>query len=126
MTLSTPIHCAAELYLGSQMAITILHMSDVHLGNDWLPRAVLKGRRWWKSVDEKVTNGLIEAIRETRPDYIVLSGDIVNKSREGAFGKAAEYLRSVFTQAGFDFTRRLLVVAGNHDVGFFPRKKPDN
>ena len=50
----------------------------------------------------------------------------MNKSREGAFGKAAEYLRSVFTQAGFDFTRRLLVVAGNHDVGFFPRKKPDN
>jgi 3',5'-cyclic AMP phosphodiesterase CpdA len=108
------------------MAITILHMSDVHLGNDWIPRAILGGRRWWASVDEKITNGLIEAIRDTRPDYIVLSGDMVNKSREGTFEKAAEYLRSVFTQAGFDFMRRLLVVAGNHDVGFFPRSHPDD
>jgi|HubBroStandDraft_1064217.scaffolds.fasta_scaffold43359_2 3',5'-cyclic AMP phosphodiesterase CpdA len=108
------------------MAITILHMSDVHLGNDWIPRAILTLRPWWKPVDKGITAGLIEVIRETKPDYIVLSGDIVNKPQKAMFEKAAHYLRSVFTDAGFDFMRRLLVVAGNHDVGFFPQKQPDD
>src|SRR5580658_1347050 len=108
------------------MAITILHLSDVHLGNDWIPRAILTLRPWWKPVDKGITAGLIEVIRETKPDYIVLSGDIVNKPQKAMFEKAAHYLRSVFTDAGFDFMRRLLVVAGNHDVGFFPQKQPDD
>ncbi len=108
------------------MSITLLHMSDLHLGDDWLPRAIVARRPWWKFVDKRVTAGLIEAIRETKPDYVVVSGDIVNKSRTRTFERAAAYLRTIFTEAGFDFTRRLIVVAGNHDVGFFPRRHPDD
>lgn len=108
------------------MAIKLLHISDVHLGNDWIPRAVLSRRRWWKSVDKRITCGLIEAIREARPDYIILSGDIVNKSHDRTFEAAARYLRYLFAQAGFDFMHKLLVVPGNHDVSFFPKRHPDD
>ncbi|HME06515.1 MAG TPA: metallophosphoesterase [Bryobacteraceae bacterium] len=108
------------------MSITILHLSDVHLGEDWIPRAAWSLRPWWKKVDKNITAGLVASIRDANPSYIVLSGDIVNKSSRATFAEAAQYLRTLLSEAGFDFRSRLLVVAGNHDVSFFPKKHPED
>src|SRR5579864_411535 len=108
------------------MTMTILHISDVHLGNDIIPRSLIRLHAWWKYVDKNVTDGLARAIRNLKPDFIVLSGDIVNKPKEGAFRVAAKYLRDLFQNAGFDIKERLLVIPGNHDVSFFPEKNPDD
>jgi 3',5'-cyclic AMP phosphodiesterase CpdA len=108
------------------MSVTIMHISDVHLGDDLIPRSLLRLHAWWKYVDKDVTNGLTRAIRKLEPDFIVLSGDIVNKPTEATFRVAVKYLRDLFQNAGFDIKERLLVIPGNHDVGFFPKKNPDD
>jgi 3',5'-cyclic AMP phosphodiesterase CpdA len=108
------------------MATTILHMSDVHLGNDLIIRSLIRRRAWWKYVDKNVTAGLGRAIRELNPDFVVLSGDIVNKPNEVTFQVAAKYLRDLFIAAGFDMKQRLFIIPGNHDVSFFPKKRPDD
>ncbi len=108
------------------MATTILHMSDVHLGNDLVIRSLMRRRGWWKYVDKDVTAGLGRAIRELKPDFVVLSGDIVNKPNEDTFKVAAKYLRDLFVDAGFDMKQRLFIIPGNHDVSFFPKKRPDD
>lgn len=103
-----------------------MHISDLHLGNDLIPRAIRSLRCWWKYVDKNITTGLTKAIRNLRPDYIVVSGDIVNKCRVRSFRAAAAYLRNLFLDANFDINEKLLIVPGNHDVSFFPRKQPDD
>lgn len=108
------------------MATTILHLSDLHLGEDMIPRAVIRLRPWWKRVAPQVTAGVVSAIQDLKPDYVVISGDIVNKSQEDSFGEASVYLRKLFLDAGFDLKKRVLIIPGNHDVSFYPRKHPDD
>ena len=104
----------------------ILHMSDLHLGDDIVLRSILRGRHWWKGVDDRVTSGLVKIIRKLEPDFVIISGDFVNKPGAPSFKFAAQYLRNLFQKAGFDMASKLLVVPGNHDVSFFPRKHPDD
>jgi 3',5'-cyclic AMP phosphodiesterase CpdA len=106
------------------MAVSIMHISDLHLGEDLVFRSVRRWRRWWKSVDPGITNGLARAIRDLRPDFVVVSGDIVNKPHASCYRFAAEYLRKLFQAADFDYQTRLLVIPGNHDASFFPKSNP--
>ncbi len=108
------------------MVSTIMHFSDLHLGNDFIPRAIVTLRPWWKRVDQRITDGLKTAIRGLHPDLIVVSGDIVNKARGRNFRVAASYLRNLFLNSGFDMNERLLIVPGNHDVSFFPGRHADD
>lgn len=108
------------------MSLTLIHLSDLHLGEDIITRALWRRRSWWGVADPGVTEGLKKAIRELAPDYVVISGDFVNKAEERTFGQAAEYLRRLFLDSGFDLRERVLVVPGNHDVSFFPRKHTDD
>ena len=108
------------------MKLTILHLSDLHLGNDFIPRAIWGRRGWWRPVSRELTAGLVEVIRKGREGYIVISGDFVNKAKESTFKHASAYLKSLFQSSGFDIRDRLLLIPGNHDVGFFPRKQPDD
>ena len=103
----------------------LLHLSDLHLGDDLLWRSVTRLRPWWKRPSRGLTDGLKDAIRKLRPDYIVISGDFVNKPNEKSFKQAAQYLRDLLADCGFDITRRLLVIPGNHDASFAPRAQPD-
>jgi 3',5'-cyclic AMP phosphodiesterase CpdA len=102
-----------------------MHISDLHLGNDLVWRSVLRRRSWWKSAGKEITTGLVNAIKALAPDYIVLSGDIVNKARSRQFRKAADYLKGVFQRAEFPIGR-LVVVPGNHDVGMYGPASPEN
>lgn len=104
----------------------ILHLSDLHLGDDIVFRSLIRHRRWWEHVDNRVTNGLVKAIRELKPDFVIISGDFVNKAQRSTFRFASEYLKELFQKAGFDMAKRLLTIPGNHDVSFLPRKQPDD
>ncbi len=108
------------------MGIRLMHLSDLHLGGDIVLRALWRRRAWWGQADEAVTQGLKKAIRELQPDYIVISGDFVNKAKDSTFSGAADFLRKLFLDSGFDLKERLLVIPGNHDVSFYPRKHPDD
>jgi 3',5'-cyclic AMP phosphodiesterase CpdA len=108
------------------MQTKIMHVSDLHLGKDLVWRSLRRFRPWWGFVDQRTTDGLVAAINDLKPDYIVLSGDIVNKARKGTFKKAASYLRDVFQRAHFPIGERLLIVPGNHDVGIYRKATRDN
>ena len=101
---------------------TILHLSDLHLGRDIIPRALIRLRPWWKRVDQSVIRGIASAIGQLEPDYVVISGDVVNKPKKTNFREASDCLRQIFLDSGFDLKRKVLIVPGNHDVSFFPRK----
>lgn len=104
------------------MGTTFLHLSDLHLGDDIIARALLKGRSWKKHVQQKITDGLIASIEQLGPDYIVISGDFVNKPAPETFLFAGDYLRKVFLKTRFDVQNRLFVIPGNHDVSLLPKK----
>jgi 3',5'-cyclic AMP phosphodiesterase CpdA len=108
------------------VATKILHLSDLHLGNDIVLRALRNRRCWWKWAKPEVTAGLKRAIRTLNPDFVIISGDIVNKAKSGTFSTAAKYLQDIFEAAGFDIRERLLIVPGNHDVSFFPKANSDD
>jgi DNA repair exonuclease SbcCD nuclease subunit len=96
--------------------ITIAHVSDLHLGNDFLVRSAL-GRRWfWKTEDPRLIKGLADALRDLKPDYVVISGDIVNKSCRRSFRHAARTLGALFQRAEVRVPSAVLVVPGNHDA----------
>jgi 3',5'-cyclic AMP phosphodiesterase CpdA len=108
------------------MPVTLLHLSDLHLGEDIITRALWKRRAWWGIANQGITAGLKKSIRDLQPDYIIVSGDFVNKAEEQTFRVAAKYLRELFLDSGFDLKERVLVVPGNHDVSFFPSKHTDD
>lgn len=75
---------------------TLLHVSDLHFGNPFLP---------------DVAEAVIEQSHSLAPDVVVVSGDLTQRAREGQFRQAAEYLQR--------FERPVVVTPGNHDVPFY-------
>jgi len=108
------------------MKFRLLHLSDLHLGNDIVLRSLRNGRSWRRKADPLITTGLTEAIRELNPDYVIISGDLVNKPDPGMFREAAVTLRTIFANAGYDLRSKVLIVPGNHDVSFLPKKHTDD
>jgi len=104
----------------------ILHLSDLHLGDDLVLRSILRLKSWRRRPTTKLTDGLKAAIRDLSPDYVVISGDFVNKPNEESFAVASRYIRELLLDAGVDLKTRLLVVPGNHDASFIPRAQPDD
>ena len=114
--------CLAAGLLGEFGVPTkIVHLSDLHLGDDIIWRSVARRRWWGKRVSKSITDGLAEALHTIAPDYVVISGDFVNKPSPEMFDIACSYLQELFVQSGIALKDRLLVVPGNHDVSFFPR-----
>lgn len=96
--------------------IKIAHLSDLHLGNDFLVRSTLGLRRFWKTEDPKLIKGLGDALRELKPDFVVISGDVVNKSTRRSFRHASDILKGLFQQAEVKVPSTVFVVPGNHDA----------
>ena len=96
--------------------IKIAHLSDLHLGRDFVIRSFLSRRLFWRTENPELIKGLTEVLSELKPDYVVVSGDIVNKSTSKNFRHAADTLRRMFQQANVDLSRAVLVVPGNHDA----------
>lgn len=101
-------------------AIVLVHLSDLHLGNDFVWRALLGRRSWWNTEDKDLLTNLAAAIRSVDPDYVVVTGDIVNKCRRRTFAHAVTVLQRLFQAAGVDVQEKVLVIPGNHDVPVWP------
>src|SRR3954451_25066900 len=71
---------------------TIAHISDLHFGR----------------TDEDVLEGLKHAIVESRPDIVVVSGDLTQRAKSHEFAEAKRFLEAL--------PRPQIVVPGNHDV----------
>src|SRR5213075_2025073 len=105
--------------------LTILHLSDLHYGNDSKWWAIWNKRGYNRRPSAGVIKGLEGLIREIRPNYVIISGDFVNKAKQPCFSETALFLRDLFLNSGINIQEQLLVVPGNHDAPFSWKKKPD-
>ena len=94
----------------------IVHLSDTHLGRDYVLRSIFRKRLYWRTEDEKLLASLQTAIRDLHPDYVIHTGDVVNKDTKHNFTHAAARLYQLFSNAGVDVKERVLIIPGNHDV----------
>ena len=73
----------------------IIHISDVHFGNN----------------DLSLIAPLRERIFSLKPDLMVISGDLVEHASEGEFQQAHDFLASL--------PQPQIVIPGNHDLAFY-------
>ena len=104
------------------MALTLAHLSDVHLGplpqgaawkNFALKRIV--GTLSWKLRrhklhDPAIAGALVEDIKAMAPDHVAFTGDLVNVSAHAEFPRAAQWLQDFGDPSWISF------VPGNHDT----------
>jgi 3',5'-cyclic AMP phosphodiesterase CpdA len=98
----------------------IVHLSDLHLGNDLVMRSLKQRRAWWGVDDLDLLDNLADAIRDAKPDYVIITGDVVNKSCKKTFKSAVASLQRLFQRAHVDISRQVLIIPGNHDVKVKP------
>ncbi len=77
-------------------ADVVVHCSDLHFGSGFLP---------------KRAEALIIHINETKPDLVVVSGDLTMRARSEQFKAVRTFLLKIKAP--------LLVIPGNHDVPLF-------
>ena len=104
------------------MALTLAHLSDVHLGplpqgaawkNFALKRIV--GTLSWKLRrhklhDPDIARAIVEDIKAMAPDHVAFTGDLVNVSAHAEFPRAARWLQDFGDPTWISF------VPGNHDA----------
>src|SRR5829696_3067572 len=74
---------------------TLVHISDLHFGR----------------LDPRIVPALREAIVASRPDILVVCGDLTQRARDKQFASARRFLDSLPVPR--------VVVPGNHDVSFY-------
>ena len=104
------------------MALTLAHLSEVHLGplppgaaweNFALKRIV--GTLSWKLKrcklhDPAISSALVADIKAAAPDHVAFTGDLLNVSAYAEFPRAARWLQ------GFGDPTWISYVPGNHDA----------
>lgn len=103
------------------MAVTIAHLTDVHLSplarpraSELAPKRLLALANWHgkrkHQVSRAVLDRLVADMLAQQPDHVVITGDLVNLGLAGEFEAAAAWLASI---GGPDF---VTVIPGNHDA----------
>ncbi len=87
------------------MPFRVFHSSDWHLGRTFLEASLLEDQAW-------VLDRLIEALRDTRPDVLVVAGDIYDRAVPAK--DAVELLDDVLWRIA-DLGIPVVAIAGNHD-----------
>ena len=104
------------------MALTIAHLSDVHLGP--LPKSAawrdfalkrLVGTLSWKLRrhkfhDPAIALAIVEDIKAMAPDHVAFTGDLLNISAHAEFTRAAVWMKNFGEPSWISF------VPGNHDA----------
>ncbi|HZY68943.1 MAG TPA: metallophosphoesterase, partial [Devosia sp.] len=101
--------------------ITLAHISDVHLAplppvraGELFSKRLLGYLNWrlrrHSSLSGTGLDTLIQHMREQKPDFTAITGDLVNLGIEAEAGKAAAWLESIGS------TRNTCVSPGNHDA----------
>lgn len=87
------------------MSFRVLHTSDWHLGRMFREKSLHEDQEW-------VLDRLVEAARSSRPDVIVVAGDVYDRAVPSA--QAVELLDETLNRlAGLGIP--VVVIAGNHD-----------
>ena len=104
------------------MALTLAHLSDVHLGplpksaawKDFALKRVIGTLSWklrrHKLHDPAIAEALVEDIKAAAPDHVAFTGDLLNVSAHAEFLRAADWMESFGDPAWISF------VPGNHDA----------
>ncbi|MBK9516346.1 MAG: exonuclease SbcCD subunit D [Anaeromyxobacter sp.] len=87
------------------MTLRLLHTSDWHLGRSFHEASLLDDQAW-------VLERLLEALRETRPDALVLAGDVYDRAVPSA--EAVALLDDTLTRIAA-LGVPVIAIAGNHD-----------
>jgi hypothetical protein len=87
--------------------IRILHLSDIHLGT------VEQANRYFSQLATDLTRNL--NIKQL--NYLVISGDIANRSTEEEYDAAFNLVDKLVTRYGLD-SNRVVIVPGNHDLNW--------
>lgn len=100
-------------------AISILHITDLHIGN-LLPAS-------YETKIDHAVSAVIGSIDSTQL-FIVISGDVANSGSAEEYDKANQFL-SVFLgaiRAKYEGSIELIMVPGNHDINKPPKSIPEN
>lgn len=98
--------------MSSQSNITILHISDIHLGGNHEKEMITK---MIEDVEQlKQREGLT-------PTYIIASGDLTNKAEIVEFNNAASQLKKIATRLQVAL-EKIVSVPGNHDISWAATK----
>ena len=87
--------------------LNLLHISDIHLGK--ISEA--------KKYKVQLENDLINELNISSLDYIVISGDIADKSKQDDYDSAFLFIDGIVRRFGLDASR-VIVVPGNHDLNW--------
>ena len=83
---------------GSDGAVTVFHVSDLHFGKPAVPAQI---------------EAIEEIIQRERFDVVAVSGDLSQRARSGEFQRAAVFLRDA------ERVSKVIGVPGNHDVAWW-------
>ena len=104
------------------MALTLAHLSDVHLGplpksaawKDFALKRVVGTLSWklrrHKLHDPAIAEALVEDIKAATPDHVAFTGDLLNVSAHAEFLRAAAWMKNFGDPTWISF------VPGNHDA----------
>ena len=95
-------------YTGAEeRGIHILHLSDLHLGDDALAGVYRT----------QLETDLIQELKIKRLEYLVISGDVAVRSTEQEYRAAFALVDGLVKRFGLDASR-VVVVPGNHDLNW--------
>ena len=104
------------------MALTLAHLSDIHLGplpksaawKDFALKRVIGMLSWnlrrHKLHDPAIAVSLVDDIKSMAPDHVAFTGDLLNISALAEFQRAARWMENFGEPAWISF------VPGNHDA----------
>lgn len=87
--------------------IHILHLSDLHFGDDTFSNV-------WRT---QLETDLIKELGIKRLEYLVISGDVANRSTEKEYETAFAMVDGLVKRFGLDASR-VVIVPGNHDLNW--------
>ena len=106
----------------STLALTLAHLSDVHLGplppnsawQNFALKRVVGSLSWGlsrhKIYDPVVAQVIVEDLKAANPDHVAFTGDLVNIAAQAEFLRANKWLRDFGEPSWISF------VPGNHDA----------
>jgi hypothetical protein len=92
---------------GEDHQIHILHLSDLHFGDDTFAGVCRM----------QLETDLIHELEIKRLEYLIISGDVANRSTEKEYDAAFAMVDGLVKRFGLDASR-VVVVPGNHDVNW--------
>lgn len=112
---SQPQALSAIPFAELKTPLTLLCSSDLHYQSERLQSQVSVVPQM--IYNEAITSAMLAQMEAAKPDYIILTGDLVNQGDASDYQKMAELLRKV------NETVPVRVICGNHDLAMVTREE---